>query len=361
MKVALTRLLSWVTKHERQLGALLFIGGLGSTIVTFVSLPLTGANLLFLVNLVLAAVGTLGTHLFPEDALPENAPWWRRVLSVLAPLLAHFALGGLLSGFVVFYAGNSEASVSWPFIALIALAYIGSEYFRAYKQYLVFQAVLFFLSLYAYAIFALPLMVGAIGPWIFAGSTALALLVFALFMLLLWNLNPARYRESRQKIRIASAVLATAIVLAYFTGLIPPVPLALADSGIYHSLTKVPGGYEAQGEVEKPWWDIATQVVHAVPGESLVAYSAVKAPAAFGSTVVHRWEEKTQGKWVVTSVVAFPISGGREGGYRGYSEAVVTPGEWRVTVETDNGQVIGRIRFTVESASSSPALINKML
>ncbi len=77
------------------------------------------------------------------------------------------------------------------------------------------------------------------------------------------------------------------------------------------------------------------------------------APAKFSTTILHEWElydEKTA-SWVKTATFGFPITGGRDGGYRGYSlRDSVESGEWRVNVKTGNGLIIGRVAFTVEDA-----------
>ena len=117
----------------------------------------------------------------------------QRGIAVLFPLVAFYALGNLFSGFVIFYAKNSVIGVSWPFIVILILLYAGSEYFRMYKHYLVFQTTLFFFALYAFAIFALPLVTGTIGPWTFAGSTLAASLICSFFLLILCIANRKRF------------------------------------------------------------------------------------------------------------------------------------------------------------------------
>lgn len=354
------RLLSWAQRNERKLGAALFAFGFLTDFLTFGLLPVGIVVWIFAAYLALAAVCALGAHAFA--IVPENAQWWRRTLHIVFPLGVQYAFGGLLSGFVVFYTAHSVVAASWPFLLFLALVYIGNEYFRMYKHYLVFQTTLLFLTLYAFSVFALPLVIGRMGPLTFLGSTALAAGVFALFLYLLRLMNEKRFRESARQIAGSSAGIVAVIVLSYFGGLIPPVPLALADSGIYHSLVKVPGGYSVSGEAGQAWWDIRTPVVRTPPGELLFAYSAVAAPISFSSTVVHRWEREIGGKWVTESRISFPIAGGREGGYRGYSaKEGLTPGKWRVSVETPEGGVIGRMRFDVESVDALPALIEKTL
>ncbi len=345
-----SKVLAWAARHERRLGAVLFAFGFLTDLLTFGLLPVGVVSIFFLSYLVLAAVTTFGTHLI--SVYKERDVWWRKTLAVLFPLGAQYALGGLFSGFVVFYTKSSVVAVSWPFILLLALVYFGNEYFRKHKEHLVFQTVLFFFALYAYLIFALPLLLGQIGPWTFVGSTLLTIGVFGLFMLLLRLVNKVRFTESARQIGVACAGVIVLVSGSYFTGLIPPIPLALSDSGMYHSLSRTASGYVAQAEAPKEWWDIRTQKVHHVPGSFVYAYSAVSSPISFSSTVVHRWQRNVGGKWVTESRISFPITGGREGGYRGYSaKANLTPGKWMVSVETEGGQVIGRIHFDVVSGT----------
>jgi hypothetical protein len=358
-------LLAWAARNERRLGAGLFALGFLTDIFTFGLLPVSVVNYFFLTYLVLAAVCTFGTHVFPhtpEEIAARKLPWWKKIAAVVFPLGAQYALGGLLSGFFVFYSAHSVILASWPFLLLLALVYAGNEYFRMHKAHLVFQTALFFFALYAYAIFALPLLVGSIGPWIFALSTVVALVMFTLLLWLLRFTNKARFKEHWRPIAYSAGGIVLAISASYATGLVPPIPLALADSGIYHSLTHVEGGYRVEGESPRPWFDPRPQVMHVPPGGMVYAYSAVGAPIKFSSTVVHRWERQTEGRWVTEQRISFPVSGGREGGYRGYSTKThVTEGAWRVSVETPGGQVIGRMRFDVERTDTMPALIEETL
>ena len=55
--------------------------------------------------------------------------------------------------------------------------------------------------------------------------------------------------------------------------------------------------------------------------------------------------------------MSFTLSGGRDEGYRGYSlTSNLAPGKWRVRMETERGQVMGRIGFTVEVVDDVPEL-----
>jgi hypothetical protein len=78
--------------------------------------------------------------------------------------------------------------------------------------------------------------------------------------------------------------------------------------------------------------------------------SPVFAPTRFHHQVVIRWEEKDArtGKFVTRGRVAVPITGGRDQGFRTYSVlSDPRPGLWRAGVETEDGRLVGRLRFRV--------------
>jgi len=353
----LKRVLSWAQRNERHLGAVLFVFGFGGDIFTFAYLSVGLANLAFIAYLVSAAVCTLGSHLF--SASREHSTVWRRTLSVLFPLGAQFAIGSLLSGCLIFYTKSSALLVSWPFLLLLVVVFIGNEYFRTYYKHLAFQNVLLFFAIYAYAIFAVPLYLKQLGPWIFALSTAISIVLFALFLLLQARLGRDGFLSSLRYVVPGTLLITLLMCVSYFTGLIPPIPLSLPSSGIFYSVHRESGNYVVALENDHRWWDLRPQVIHHYSGTPLYAFSSVAAPFQFATSVVHEWEhyDPTSKSWTTQSRVSFPITGGRDGGYRGYS-AVSDPeaGKWRVSIETPSGQVIGRIYFTVETVDTPPLI-----
>lgn len=355
-----SKFLAWIAANERPIGAVLFTFGFLTDIFTFGLLPIGVVNIFFLSYLALAAVCTFGTHLI--SVFSDRDTWWRKLLAVLFPLGAQYAIGGLLSGFVVFYTKSSVLAVSWPFILILLVVYGGNEYFRKHKEHLVYQTVLFFFALYAYTIFAFPLLVHTMGPWVFVGSTVIAAAFFGLFLYLLKRVNAPRYKESRPPILGWSVGVLLLINAAYFTGLIPPIPLVLSQAEVYHELTHVAGGYAVRTDDLKPWWNPFLRTVPHVAGTPLFVFSAVGAPVAFSTSVTHEWDYYVEGTgWVRKNRVSFPISGGRQGGYRGYS-LVDDPreGKWRVTIST-GGQVIGRLTFNVEDVPAVALTVSETL
>ncbi len=106
------------------------------------------------------------------------------------------------------------------------------------------------------------------------------------------------------------------------------------------------------------------QTLHLQEGRRVVVYSAVFAPTALNTNIVHHWQhyDEAKEKWVTVTHATFPIVGGRDGGYRGYSWKLnVESGYWRVNVETPNGQLLGRIKFKIEMVSEDPKVERKTI
>jgi hypothetical protein len=273
------------------------------------------------------------------------------------PAITQFALGGLWSGFLVFYWRSAAIAASWPFLLLLGAFLVGNEAFRKYHARLVFTSLLFFFALYSYAVFVVPVFTKSIGVAMFIVSGVLAIVLYFLFLGLLKVLGRARYRQSRWKLIGGALAITMAMNVFYFTGILPPLPLALADAGIYQSIRHIGAVYVAQAENE-PWTarlGLTQPTLHVAPGQKLVLYTAVFAPIKMTTRIAHRWQvwDSRTKHWNTQSEVAFTISGGREHGYRGYSvKSNLRPGNWRVNIVAQDRRLIGRVAFTVADVTN---------
>jgi hypothetical protein len=120
---------------------------------------------------------------------------------------------------------------------------------------------------------------------------------------------------------------------------IPPATLTVQKMAITQSVntqTRVPGP------------DLRTVSLNQLQQGGLYAFSAIKAPRGLNQGVFHVWSHN--GK--VAHRVALKIEGGlRKAGYRSWSHIETfgpnAVGKWRVSVVTDEGQLIGAERFRV--------------
>ncbi len=298
-----------------------------------------------------------------ESRPPERQPS-ERTRTILTAV-TQFALGCLLSGFCVFYLRSASLWASWPYLLVLAGIFIGNEFFRQYATRFALSLLLYFFALLSYAILLVPVVIAMMGTIPFIASSVLALATFWFYADVLRWLGRARWQSVR--LYVAGGVLAiTAVVnLFYFIKILPPLPLALADAGIYHSVKKVGNVYQVVEETQ-PWttyWG-APPMLHLAAGEKLYLYAAVFAPGRLQTTIVHRWEwfDPAKRRWVPASKVSFPIHGGRDAGYRAYSiKSKPQAGDWRVNITTGDGRQIGRIRFAVTMGAPAQPLQAKVL
>jgi hypothetical protein len=361
----LERTLRWARRNEHWLTSVSFLFGFVDQLIRFGYFPLRIELLMFEIYLAFAALCTILAHVTADrDGGTGIKGKVIRATAVLAPLLAQLTIGGLLAGFVVFYSKSASLLVSWPFILLLLIIVIGNEILRGYREHLVFQTVLFYFSLYALLIFALQVYTHTIGQKVFLQSTAASLGIFALFLGLLAAIEWSRLKKVLVPILASTTVLTALIVGAYVTRLIPPIPLIMRQGGIYQQVQREGSGYTVRGEALRHRFalledvDPRSRIIHHLPGTPLYAFSAVYAPSAFSTSVVHVWQKRDmRGHWQTEATIAFSLSGGREQGYRGYSlKNDPEPGEWRILVQTLSGQTIGTIRFTLVNVEALPEM-----
>ena len=109
-----------------------------------------------------------------------------------------------------------------------------------------------------------------------------------------------------------------------------------------------------------PWAfkdDVAS--TDAEPGDIVHVFFAIYSPTAFADTVFVRWSvhDRAAG-WQDSDRIPIRITGGREGGFRGTTtKQNYVAGQWRVTVETQDGREIARRHFTISNGPANPSRV----
>ncbi len=349
--------------YERYVSpASLVAGFIADNLVLTRRVDLWTTDALFFFYLAIASTGILLLNLIETGRLRskvfiEGAP--------LVPVFVQFAFGGLFSGFLSLYSRSAAYATSWIFVVGVAALLLGNERFVRLYSKLSFQIAILFTTLFSFLIFFLPVVFHMIGPWMFVYSGVAALVAISLFLTLLMRLMPETRRQRTLIARVIAAIFVAFNVL-YFTGAIPPLPLSLKDAGVYHSVVHdfSSGAYFVEGE-PLPWYDALLRyntVFHEGPGDIVVVYTSIFAPAGLSTNVLHEWQyyDPVVGAWKTEATIRYSIVGGRDGGYEGYSEyPSPMPGSWRVNMLTQYGALIGQVTFAVESASATPALIGE--
>ncbi len=351
---------SWYVRYERIVSSISLITGFIWNALFLKRVDLFLENFWVVVHLLLISAAILIINWLETKRMASGGQ--RSALHFWVVTILQFVYGGLLSTYLVFYFRSATLSVTWPFILILAAAFIANERLKKHYDRLIFQIGLLYLALFSFTIFFVPVLINEIGKIAFLISGVASLVLIGLFLLALRAVARPRFNESKHTLILCIACSFFVINGLYFLNLIPPIPLSIKDAGIYHSISKNPQGqYIVSGEA-KNWYDVFSfaDTIHLTDTEPAYAYSAIFSPADFQTDIVHQWQEynPTTRKWVTRSTVMLAAIGGRDNGYRTYSfKSTLEAGKWRVNIKTTEGQVIGRLRFDVVSVPEPTPIV----
>ncbi|PSO45258.1 MAG: hypothetical protein BRC25_02660, partial [Parcubacteria group bacterium SW_6_46_9] len=235
---------------------------------------------------------------------------------------------------------------------------VGNEIVRRHYQRIYVNTLVWYTAVFAYTIFAVPLIIGQIGPLVFVLSGIVSLIVIALFIKLLQQISPDQLQASVTWMLSVGGVFLLMNML-YFLNIMPPIPLSLKHTHVAHQVQKTSNNTYQVAYEKEPWYQplFGDPTIHVSSGEPVYFFTSVFAPTDLTASVIHRWQYNTQGKWVTASEVSFPVVGGRAGGYRGYSlKQNIFPGKWRVITAIEDGRILGQTTFTISFRDTNQPL-----
>ncbi len=355
---SLQNLKTYFDKYESELSAGTLVFGFILDFLTLNRIDQIWDNIFIILYLFIAGASILALNLYEDGKLRNK---FMETIYEFLPFTLQFAFGGLFSAFTIFYFKSSSLISGGVFVLILFLLLVGNEFFKKRYEKLVFQVSLYFIALFSFSIFFLPVLLKKMGAWVFLGSGALSLVLVGGFIVLVSYEAPERYKESYLRLFWAIGGIYLAINFLYFTNIIPPIPLSLKVGEVYHLVEKQASGYRVVGEGGGRWYEIwqMKDVIHLNPGEPAYVFSSVFAPTDLAIPIIHDWQyfDEKEEEWRGASRIEFPIRGGRDEGYRGFSmKENVFPGKWRVDIKTERGQIIGRVRFDIEEGSPETEL-----
>ena len=279
---------------------------------------------------------------------------WKKVrewAKNIAPAAMQFSFGALFSGFVIFYTKSSSLLISWPFLIILYLLFLGNESFRKFYRGLFFQVGVLYFSILTILIFLVPLWLNDIGPVVFLLSGLVSLLVIGvIFRVMVYYLRSVNALDHK-RLWLWVFMIFMGVNLLYYENLIPAVPLSLKADGLYYHIERSDDGYLAFGR-EQTFWEgfLPPERIEKPDKEWIYYYSAIFAPNNFEQKIIHEWQyyDERKNQWKTVFAQPLQVIGGRAGGYRGYSYLIDPAyGSWRVLSKTENKQILGQKKFEV--------------
>lgn len=270
-------------------------------------------------------------------------------------LLLQFFFGGIFSALFILYVKSAGHLPAWLAAGFLATLLVANEFWRdRYGRRFTLNWCLFALSAILLMNFALPYAVGSLEPRWFYISTAVGL-----------GLAHILYRLAPGKPGHISPTwgVALALVLAWHLDMIAPVPLVKKAVAVGQQFTLADGEFHLQVEKAPEWqfWRDQADTVHLPADGRLYGISAVFAPKGVSAPLEHRWLHRNQeGDWETFRHIRFTATGGRLGGFRGYSYLANPPlGPWRLIVATQEGHTITSLDFTLAAGEPLPGELRR--
>lgn len=342
------RIFSGISKKPHSISRITFFTGFLLDTLTLPRIDVSIVHILIFTYLSIAGLSVFLTQFFIARPMRSS-----RLVSAL-PYIIQFTFGALLSALFLYYFRSASFAGSWFFLLVLGGISIGNEFLRTRYRLLEFQLSVFFVILFAFMIFYVPILFKHIGvdTFIIAGGVSLAVVLLLIFFLL--RVIPSHERgRVRKKLAFGIGMSYVLFNTLYFTHIIPPIPLVLKQADVYHFVSRDEHGQYIGLEEERGWYEryfsyIPTYRLNTY--DAIYFFSAVFAPTALQTPIVHEWQylDPESDSLVTRAEIRFPIVGGREEGYRAYSmKNNVSPGRWRVLVKTEDGAVLGRKNFRV--------------
>lgn len=354
---------SYIKKNERILFPVFLIIGFIVDSFTLTRVDQWFDNIIMLIYLILSGGSILLLNIKVVDTAKRRL--FVKFQSFL-PLIMQYAFGGLFSALVIFYSKSTSLLTSGLFLVVLIVLFIGNDTFHNKYPRLLFQIAVFYIAVLSYCLLIVPVIVGQISTAVFILGTIISVTLMLGYFVLLTKALPENFTKQINNLYYTTGIILVIFYILYFLNIIPPIPLSLKDSGVFHSVTRTGSG-EYHVTVERPkWYEFYrdnSKTFHRVGNESIYAFSAVFAPTRINGTIYHEWSYFDDKALRWKSIGRFPINitGGRESGYRGYSfNNHSFDGKWRVDVETKKGQVIGRMKINIKSAEERPELFRRV-
>lgn len=349
-------------RYEKYFSPLALVSGFIFDSLTLQRVDFLLDNFFIILYLIFVGISIVILNLYevprPRNKFVEN-------IYEFLPLLLQFSFGGLFSAFVIFYSKSASLFNSGAFILILFALLIGNEFFRKKYSKLTFQISIYFVALFSFSIYFLPVLIKQMGALIFISSGVISLILISVFIFIIARLAPEIYKEHYKSLVLMVVSLYLSINFLYFTNIIPPIPLSLKTAEVFHQVERQnDGNYLVVGENILSQKFSLSKRIHLTVGEPVYVFSSVFAPTNLDINMVHNWQyfDEKSGKWVSGSKISFPIKGGRNEGYRGFSKKEnVFSGKWRVDIETERGQVVGRVRFDIFIVDTAGVLETKII
>lgn len=352
----ISRLLSFHTRHKKVVPIGSFIGGFAYDTYTLQRIDLWLDNLQMLGYLLLSASALMVIGMIEQDRLKKEYMVSRKEILFV---ILHFCLGGLFSAYTIYYFKSASISQSYVFVGLMILIWLMNEFKPKQISQLKILSLLHFFCSFTFITFFLPILTHRMNVWMFLLGGLISLVCTTGIWYVILRKDLFLFDDQGKEALVPPFSLFIILLFLYSMNWIPPVPLSLIDIGIYRGVQRTDDGqylvrYKQPGLIEFGKKD--DRVFEYTEGDTVFCYTAIFAPTDMRQNIIHHWEFQNADKqWQTTDRIAYPMVGGRDGGWRGYSmKRQLQIGYWRINVLTEDNLILGRVQLTLVKTEAKP-------
>ncbi len=344
MRYTIQRLLQRLIELMKRYPGLIAIGGFVSGIGSFILVDRQAGlaswiAVVMLVTWIWLMLENTFTQLFSKVFKREiPAP----LLRYATQMIHQESLFFVLPFFYITTTWNSGQAI---FTGLLTLAGLVSIIDPLYYKWVAPRRLLFMamhtLALFAVLLTALPIILHLTTDESFKLALGTAMLLSFPSLAVSFPIN--HWRRAVSLVLMTAAIGGGGWVLRSW---VPPATLWLTEVAV---TTELDGAARTHGESVK---EVSASQVR---NSGLYAYTAINAPRGLDERIYHVWQQN--GKEV--DRIALDIHGGRKEGYRAWTHKRNFPGDpvgrWQVRILTEDGQIVGVLRFKVTADAAAPA------
>lgn len=269
------------------------------------------------------------------------------------PFIIQFFFGGLCSAYVIYFSRSVSLSRAASFFVILVVLFLANEVLkkRISNKYLQFS--LYSFISFTFFSFMMPVFIREMNINVFILSGVISLCSSLLLIISIYTVSPSTRLEIHLgKMTVLVLIIYGVISTFYYFRLIPPVPLALESGIVAHDIRLEDNKYIVTYEADESivfWRKHRLEFIHNL-NDNVYVFSSIFAPTYLQKSIFHRWKwyNKTSETWEIVEDIGYNITGGREGGYRGYTyKSNVKPGLWKVEVITDEEMILGVVNFEI--------------
>ena len=341
---------NFIKRHEKYAPIIFFIGGF-----IFDTLTLGRIDRLYDLIVLCLHMTFLSITLYLYN-LVDDGKWKNTFLEQYEeyfPLAIQFFFGGLSSAYVVYFSRSVSLSKTAYFFIILVVLLFANEFLkkRISNKYLQFS-VYYFIS-FTFFTFMVPVFIKEMNVQVFIFSGLVSLISTLLLIIIIYRISPSTRAEIHLGKLIGIVLSIYALInVFYFLKLIPPVPLALNSGIVAHDIHLENNKYVVTYETDEWYifWRKHRLKYIQKPNEDVYIFSSIFAPTDLEKSIFHRWlwHNDATDEWEIIEDIGYDITGGRDGGYRGYTyKNNLKQGMWKGEVLTKEELVLGVIDFEI--------------